>query len=74
VSADALGHDALDRAPNGVVTSATRYQDAIDFQAGGPDGSPRVLSAAGRWEAAVAAAVSAGRSAAKMPWKASVLM
>jgi hypothetical protein len=39
--------------------------DGMVFQAGGPDGSPSVLAASGRWVAAMTAAWLAGRPLAK---------
>src|SRR5260221_10561031 len=41
--------------------------DGMGFQAGVPDGSPRVLAASGRCGAAVIAAAGAGRPLAKQP-------
>ena len=45
---------------------ATRYQDGIVFQAGGPAGSLSVDSAVGRWDAAAIFVSDAGTSAAKI--------
>ena len=47
---------AMARSAAGGMTrsdDATRYQDGSVFHAGGPDGSPRVASAAGRCETAM---------------------
>src|SRR5712691_10022079 len=44
---------------------ATRYQEGMVLQAGTPEGSLRVASAAGRWVAAITAAVAAEQSAQK---------
>jgi hypothetical protein len=42
-------------------------QDGMVFHAGGPEGSPRVLAASGRWVAAMTAAWLAGSPLAKQP-------
>ena len=52
----------------------TREKDGIVRHAGTPDGSANPDSAAGRCDAAITAAVRAGRSAAKMSWKTAGLM
>ena len=55
---------AIARSAAGGITrscDATRYQDGSVFQAGGPDGSPRVASAAGRCETAMIAACLRGQ-------------
>ena len=51
----------------GMTRSAvpTTAQDGMVFQAGGPEGSCRVLAASGRWVAAMTAAWGAGRPLAK---------
>src|SRR5690349_20419855 len=45
---------------------ATSAHEGIVAQAGGPDGSLRVESAAGRWDAAAILVAATGRSAAKI--------
>src|SRR6516162_5174000 len=49
-------------------------QDGMVAQAGGPEGSNSVLSASGRWMAAMTAAWGAGRPLAKQPGTTSGLM
>src|SRR5215468_6408357 len=49
-------------------------QDGMVFQAGGPEGSPSVLAASGRWVAAMTEAWGAGRPLAKQPGTTSGLM
>jgi hypothetical protein len=71
---DALGHGEQHVGADGAVAGGTRYHDGMAFQAGGPEGSPSVASAAGRWESDMIRACLRGRSAAKMSWKTSSLM
>src|SRR4051794_2275964 len=52
----------------------TRYHEGIVFQADGPDGSPRLCRAAGRWLAAMTSVSVFGRSAAKISRKTPELM
>src|SRR6478609_12064085 len=58
-------------ASGGIVRSlrATRYQDGIVFQAGGPDGDTNRETAAGRWLAAISAVCRRGKSCANRSWK-----
>src|SRR5258705_13915093 len=53
---------------------ATRYQDGMVLQAGTPEGWLRVASAAGRWVAAITAAVTWEQSAQNASWKTAGLM
>src|SRR4051794_40442230 len=55
--------------PMALSLPATMYQDGIVFQAGGPEGSPSVASAAGRCSVAMTSVADRGRSAAKTSWK-----
>src|SRR5258707_3932983 len=62
---------AMDRtmsAPAALSPVATTAQDGSFFQAGGPQTSVNAAAATGRWVAAISAAVSGGRSAAKTSW------
>src|SRR2546430_16143 len=54
--------------PIALSLPATMYQDGIVFQAGGPEGSPSVASAAGRCSVAMTSVSDLGRSAAKTSW------
>src|SRR6266516_5384607 len=64
-----LAMERMTSLPAALSTVATTAQEGKVFQAGRPDGSENAPSATGRWVAAIRAACSAGRSAAKALWK-----
>src|SRR5262249_14881385 len=67
----ALARSAIQRTtslPAAWSPVATTAQEGKLFQVGRPDGSENASSATGRWVAAITAACSADRSAAKASW------